>query len=138
MEVTVERKNKDLKHLGFVRIAAIQTFVFVSNLYEYAKQNSGPLRSAVGTVENTVTTVLGPVCNKFKGLPDDVLVFVDKKVIFFHLCPFLILRICVIREKSLFYMNGFYNLSGFSCGSDEKEYGKIGKMAVDDSYTLSL
>ncbi|XP_047159388.1 REF/SRPP-like protein At1g67360 [Vigna umbellata] len=80
LEVTVDRKNKDLKHLGFVRIAAIQTFVFVSNLYEYAKQNSGPLRSPVGTVENTVTTVLGPVCNKFKGFPDDVLVFVDKKV----------------------------------------------------------
>ncbi|CAJ1851730.1 unnamed protein product [Sphenostylis stenocarpa] len=80
LEVTVESKNKDLKHLGFVRVAAIQTFVFVSNLYEYAKQNSGPLRSAVGTVENTVTTVLGPVCNKLKDFPDDVLVFVDKKV----------------------------------------------------------
>ena len=80
LEVTVESKNKDLKHLGFVRIAAIQTFVIVSNLYEYAKQNSGPLRSAVGTVENTVTTVLGPVCNKFKDFPDDVLVYVDKKV----------------------------------------------------------
>ena len=80
LEVTVESKNKDLKHLGFVRIAAIQTFVIVSNLYEYAKQNSGPLRSVVGTVENTVTTILGPVCNKFKDVPDDVLVFVDKKV----------------------------------------------------------
>jgi len=99
LEVTVERKNKDLKHLGFVRIAAIQTFVFVSNLYVYAKQNSGPLRSAVGTVENTVTTVLGPVCNKFKGLPDDVLVFVDKKVIFFLLCPFLI-STSMCKEKN--------------------------------------
>lgn len=78
--MTVESKNKDLKHLGFVRIAAIQTFVIVSNLYEYAKQNSGPLRSAVGTVEGTVTTVLGPVYDKFKGVPDDVLVFVDNKV----------------------------------------------------------
>ncbi|KAK7311986.1 hypothetical protein RJT34_10503 [Clitoria ternatea] len=76
----IEGKNKELKHLGFVRIAAIQTYVIVLNLYEYAKHNSGPLRSAVGTVENTVTTVLGPVCNKFKGVPDDVLVFVDDKV----------------------------------------------------------
>jgi len=103
LEVTVDRKNKDLKHLGFVRIAAIQTFVFVSNLYEYAKQNSGPLRSAVGTVENTVTTVLGPVCNKFKGFPDDVLVFVDKKVTFFFLCLFLISHLC-------FKIKSFYNL----------------------------
>ncbi|TKY47766.1 REF/SRPP protein [Spatholobus suberectus] len=80
IDVKVESKNKELKHLGFVRIAAIRTFVFVSNLYEYAKQNSGPLRSAVGTVESTVTTVLGPVYNKFKGVPDDILVFVDNKV----------------------------------------------------------
>ncbi|RDY11862.1 REF/SRPP-like protein, partial [Mucuna pruriens] len=80
IEIKFERKNTELKHLGFVRVAAIHTFLFVSNLYEYAKQNSGSLRSAVGTVENTVTTVLGPVCNKFKGVPDDVLVFVDNKV----------------------------------------------------------
>ncbi|KAK7306364.1 hypothetical protein VNO77_44298 [Canavalia gladiata] len=80
IEVKVESKNKELKHLRFVRIAALQTYVFVSNLYESAKQNSGPLRSAVGTVESTVTTVLGPVCNKFKGVPDDLLVFFDNKV----------------------------------------------------------
>ncbi|MED6170142.1 hypothetical protein PIB30_027989 [Stylosanthes scabra] len=79
-EVKYENKNKELKHLGFVRVAAIQTFVVVSNLYEYAKQNSGPLRSAVGTVEGTVTSVLGPVYNKLKDVPDDVLVFVDNKV----------------------------------------------------------
>ncbi|OIW14663.1 hypothetical protein TanjilG_33005 [Lupinus angustifolius] len=74
------KKRQELKHLGFVRIAAIQGIVFVSYLYEYAKQNSGPLRSAVGTVEGTATTVLGPVYNKFKGFPDLVLVFVDNKV----------------------------------------------------------
>ncbi|KAL2332661.1 hypothetical protein Fmac_013874 [Flemingia macrophylla] len=80
IDAKFESRDKELQHLWFVRIAAIQTYVFVSNLYEYAKQNSGPLRSAVGTVENTVTTVLGPVCNKFRGVPDDVLVFVDNKV----------------------------------------------------------
>lgn len=74
------KKKQELKHLGFVRVAAIQAFVLVSYVYEYAKQNSGPLRSAVGTVEGAVTTVLGPVYNKFKGFPDDVLVFVDNKV----------------------------------------------------------
>lgn len=76
----VENQNKELKHLRFVRIAAIQTYVVVSHLYESAKNNSGPLRSAVETVEGTVTTVFGPVYNKFKGVPDDVLVFVDNKV----------------------------------------------------------
>jgi len=60
----------------------------MSSLYDYAKQNSGPLRSAVGTVEGTVTTVLGPVYNKFKPLPQDLLVFFDNKV-FFYLTLFL-------------------------------------------------
>lgn len=91
----VERKSdhhrQELKHLWFVKIAAIQAFVCMSNLYEYAKQNSGPLRSAVGTVEGTVATVLGPVYHKIKGVPQDLLLFVDNKVslcfiISFFLC----------------------------------------------------
>ncbi|KAK7387584.1 hypothetical protein VNO78_28491 [Psophocarpus tetragonolobus] len=80
LEAPVESKNRELKHLGFLRIAAIQTFLFVSNLYDYAKHNSGPLRSAVSTAETTVTTVLGPVCNKFRGVPHQLLLFVDDKV----------------------------------------------------------
>ncbi|KAM2157195.1 hypothetical protein ACFX1R_042794 [Malus domestica] len=73
-------KEKELKHLGFLRVAAIQTLVCVSNLYDYAKQNSGPLRSTVGTVEGEVTAVVGPVYRKFKGVPDDVLTFLNAKV----------------------------------------------------------
>uniref|UniRef100_A0A2P2IZ93 REF/SRPP-like protein At1g67360 n=1 Tax=Rhizophora mucronata TaxID=61149 RepID=A0A2P2IZ93_RHIMU len=79
-EMEIESKNQGLKHLGFVRIAAIHALACMSSLYEYAKQNSGPLRSVVGTVEGAVTTVVGPVCQKFKGAPDDLLVFLDKKV----------------------------------------------------------
>ncbi len=75
-----ESKKLELKHLGFVRIAAIQALVCVCNLYNYAKSNSGPLRSAVGTVESAVTTVVGPVYERFKGVPDDILVYVDTKV----------------------------------------------------------
>ncbi|KAG5521838.1 hypothetical protein RHGRI_034163 [Rhododendron griersonianum] len=73
-------KDRELKRLGFVRIYAINTLVFVSNLYDYAKNNSGSLKSAVGTVENAVTAVVGPVYDKFKGVPDDLLVFLDDKV----------------------------------------------------------
>lgn len=77
-----ERKKQELRHLGFMRIAAIQALVCVSSLYDYAKRNSGPLRSPVGTVESAVTAVVGPVYQKFKGVPDDLLVFLDKKVLF--------------------------------------------------------
>ncbi|XWS69249.1 hypothetical protein CRYUN_Cryun04dG0163100 [Craigia yunnanensis] len=79
-QVEFENKNQDMKHLAFVRVAAIRTLVCVSNLYEYAKQNSGPLRSTVGTVEGAVTTVVGPVYEKFKDVPDHLLGFLDKKV----------------------------------------------------------
>ncbi|KAK4716085.1 hypothetical protein R3W88_014423 [Solanum pinnatisectum] len=76
----MEKSEVNLKHLGFVRVLALNTAVLVSNLYDYAKQNSGPLRSTVGTVENAVTTVVRPVYERFKGVPDEVLVFLDKKV----------------------------------------------------------
>ncbi|CAI0627285.1 unnamed protein product [Linum tenue] len=70
----------ELKHLGIVRLAAIKALVTVSSLYGYAKQNSGPLRSTVGNVEGAVASVVGPVYQKFKGVPDHVLVFFDRKV----------------------------------------------------------
>ncbi|KAL2547203.1 REF/SRPP-like protein [Forsythia ovata] len=69
-----------VKHLRFVRIIAINAAVIVSNIYDYAKQNSGPLKSTVGTVENAVASVIGPVYEKFKGVPDDLLIFLDKKL----------------------------------------------------------
>lgn len=79
----MEKSEVNLKHLGFVRVLAINTAVLVSNLCDYAKQNSGPLRSTVGTVENAVTTVVKPVYERLKGVPDEVLVFLDKKVLIF-------------------------------------------------------
>uniref|UniRef100_A0A803M6N8 REF/SRPP-like protein n=1 Tax=Chenopodium quinoa TaxID=63459 RepID=A0A803M6N8_CHEQI len=63
-----KNEQQELKHLGFVRAAAINTIVWLTNLYDYAKINSGPLRSAVGTVEGAVTTVVTPVYNKFKDV----------------------------------------------------------------------
>lgn len=76
----MEKSDVELKHLGFARAIAINTVVFVSFLYEYAKENSGSLKSTVGSVENAVSTVVRPVYEKFKGVPDDILVFLDKKV----------------------------------------------------------
>ena len=72
----VATNNQELKHLGFVKIAA--------NLYEPANQNSGPLRSAVGMVE-------GSGYEKFKGVPNDLLVFVNNKVFLSPLSLLIIL-----------------------------------------------
>ncbi|PIM99299.1 hypothetical protein CDL12_28208 [Handroanthus impetiginosus] len=80
LKVEVEVRDTHLKHLGFVRILAINTVVLVSNLYEHAKQNSGPLKSTVGKVEDAVTAVVAPVYERIKGVPNDILIFLDQKV----------------------------------------------------------
>ncbi|XP_075490927.1 LOW QUALITY PROTEIN: stress-related protein-like [Primulina tabacum] len=71
---------KKLKHLDFVRVAAIYVIICSSTLYEYAKENSGPLKSGVRTVEATVQSVTGPVLEKFQHVPLQFLEFVDRKV----------------------------------------------------------
>ncbi|KAL3531454.1 hypothetical protein ACH5RR_010776 [Cinchona calisaya] len=79
--VTVEGdQTKELKYLDFVRVAAIYMVVCLSSLYEYAKENSGPLKPGVQTVEGTVKTVIGPVYQKFRHVPFELLNFVDRKV----------------------------------------------------------
>ncbi|KAI3467706.1 hypothetical protein Pfo_024369 [Paulownia fortunei] len=79
-QVEVEGSEMQLKHLRFVRILTINAVVLVSNIYDYAKQNSGSLKSTVDTVENAVTTVVGPVYDRLKGVPSDLLIFLDRKV----------------------------------------------------------
>ncbi|XP_075641098.1 stress-related protein-like isoform X2 [Castanea sativa] len=78
--VRVEENKKGLKYLDFVQVAAIYIVVCFSSLYEYAKENAGPLKPGVQTVEDTVRTVIGPVYEKFHDVPFELLKFVDRKV----------------------------------------------------------
>ncbi|KAL6208432.1 hypothetical protein ACLB2K_019381 [Fragaria x ananassa] len=77
---TVDCDEKKLKYLEFVEVAAIYAVLCFSSLYEYAKENAGPLKPGVQTVEGTVKTVIGPVYEKFQDLPFQLLKFVDRKV----------------------------------------------------------
>ncbi|XP_026379610.1 REF/SRPP-like protein At1g67360 [Papaver somniferum] len=81
-KVASEVQNKNtLKYLWFVKIAAIHGLICLWNLYEYGKQNtSGSLRSAIGKAEGTVTSIFSPVCDKFKNVPYDLLLFFDNKL----------------------------------------------------------
>lgn len=72
--------DEKLKYIDFVQVATIYVVVCLSTLYEYAKENSGPLRPGVEAVEGAVNTVLGPVCEKLHDLPFQLLKFVDRKV----------------------------------------------------------
>ncbi|KAK9945652.1 hypothetical protein M0R45_011156 [Rubus argutus] len=77
---TVNLNEKKLKYLEFVQVAAIYALVCFSSLYEFAKENAGPLKPGVQTVEGTVKAVVGPVYEKFQDLPFQLLKFVDRKV----------------------------------------------------------
>lgn len=75
-----EKDKQGLKYLEFVLVAALHALMFVAKLYSYAKENSGPLKPGVQTVENTVRSVVGPVYGKFHDVPIEVLKFVDRRV----------------------------------------------------------
>ncbi|KDP28138.1 hypothetical protein JCGZ_13909 [Jatropha curcas] len=77
---TVQDNDTKLKYLDFIRVAAIYLIVCFSTIYEYAKENSGPLKPGVQAVEGTVKTVIGPVYDMFRDVPFELLRFVDHKV----------------------------------------------------------
>ncbi|GFP92054.1 stress-related protein [Phtheirospermum japonicum] len=73
-------EEQRLKYLDFVQAAAFHAVMYAAKLYSYAKENSGPLKPGVDTVEGTVKTVVGPVYDKYHGVTVDVLKLVDRKV----------------------------------------------------------
>lgn len=87
-----------------MQVAAIYVVVSFTTLYEYAKGNSGPLKPGVQTVEGTVKTVIGPVYDKFRNVPLELLTFVDRKVRFNAPYVFCIYRI-VFNYKLIRVLN---------------------------------
>jgi len=77
---TTPETEQNLKYLDFVQIAALQVLLCCASVYNYAKENSGPLKPGVQTVEDNVKTVITPVYEKFRDVPLELLKFVDRKV----------------------------------------------------------
>ncbi|XP_047311293.1 REF/SRPP-like protein At3g05500 [Impatiens glandulifera] len=75
-----EEEAQRLKYLQFVQVALLQAAIGFSRLYGYAKNNSGPLKPSVETVEGTVKAVVGPAYGKYHDVPIELLKFVDRKV----------------------------------------------------------
>ncbi|KAK4424620.1 REF/SRPP-like protein [Sesamum alatum] len=73
-------EEQRLKYFEFVQVMALHALMCAARLYSYAKENSGPLKPGVDTVEGTVKTVVGPVYDKYHGVPIEVLKFIDRKV----------------------------------------------------------
>uniref|UniRef100_A0A6N2M8U3 Uncharacterized protein n=1 Tax=Salix viminalis TaxID=40686 RepID=A0A6N2M8U3_SALVM len=76
----VKDTEEKLEYLDFVQVVAIYVVVCFSSVYRYAKENSGPPKPGVRTVEDTVRTVIGPVSDKFHDVPFQLLKFVDHKI----------------------------------------------------------
>lgn len=97
----IQEDAKNLKYLDFVQVAALYAVVCFSTIYEYAKDNSGPLKPGVQTVEATVKTVIGPVYDNLHDVPFEFLYFVDRKVhiilSFFpsNTCIYVCFQICL-------------------------------------------
>ncbi|KAL5202060.1 hypothetical protein ABZP36_013012 [Zizania latifolia] len=73
-------EEERLRYLEFVQLAAAQVLVLAAAAYAYAKQGAGPLRPGVDHVEGSVKAVVGPVYDRFHGVPLDLLKFLDRKV----------------------------------------------------------
>ena len=76
-----------LKWLGFFQVAAQNVTTRLSVLYGYAKENFGPLKQVLDTIEGTMKLVVGPVYLKVQGKPFDILLLADRKV-----CPRSIIK----------------------------------------------
>lgn len=79
-ETLAPTTSPSLKYLGFVPVAVVTVVGYITSLYGYAKESSGPLKPGIVKVEGTVKSVAGPVYQKIEGKPLELLVFVDQKV----------------------------------------------------------
>lgn len=106
MGKATSEEEERLKYLEFVQVVTLHALMCCSRLYGYAKDNSGPLKPSVETVEGTVKTVVGPVYDKLHDVPIGLLKFVDHKVCnlsIYLCCWYGLFEIWGIMSKFFFY-----------------------------------
>jgi hypothetical protein len=88
-------EQQSLKYLGFFRVALTSTCVYLSTVYEAAKDQAGPLKPGVQDVEDLLKVVIRPLLYLADENFSKLLDFVDKKVC---LCAHIVQ--CVTLSKS--------------------------------------
>ncbi|KAI7754002.1 hypothetical protein M8C21_026264 [Ambrosia artemisiifolia] len=78
-EIESEQSTTELKYLWLLKKIAVRFVVVMSNVYEFAKENSGDFKTKVVLVENIIVSIFGPVYEKLKNLPEQTLEFVDNQ-----------------------------------------------------------
>ncbi|KAJ9128592.1 hypothetical protein P3X46_034718 [Hevea brasiliensis] len=67
-------KEEKLKYLEFVQATTDDAVTSLSNIYLYAKDNSGPLKPGVETIEGVAKTVVIPASK----IPTEAIKFADR------------------------------------------------------------
>lgn len=75
-----QEEQQGLKYLEGVQSASVHAISVMSNLYEYVKDKTGPLKPTVQSVEGTLINVVRPAYDKYHEVPNQVLKIVDRKV----------------------------------------------------------
>ncbi|KAL3498378.1 hypothetical protein ACH5RR_041110 [Cinchona calisaya] len=91
-----ESEEKRLKYFEFVQVAALHAVLCTAKLYDYAKDNSGPLKPSVQSIEGTVKNVVGPIYDKFHDVPVELLKFLDRKVFFCFLFLYILFFLVLV------------------------------------------
>lgn len=78
--LALQNEDQTLKYLGFFQVSAQKVITRLSVIYDYAKENSGPLKQGVDAMEGIVKVMVGPVYRKIEGKPFEVLRLADRKV----------------------------------------------------------
>lgn len=79
--VTATAQGPQLKYLGFFRIAVLELYVFILQVYAHLKEKSGSLKPSIESVEAAVQASIQPVVSRVAPVSDDYLEFIDSKVI---------------------------------------------------------
>lgn len=79
-QVKTEQSATELKYLGLWKKIVVRFVAILSNVYNFAKENSGDYKTTVVFIENKVVPTFGPIYKNLKELVDQTSVFVDDKV----------------------------------------------------------
>ncbi|GJY32564.1 REF/SRPP-like protein [Tanacetum coccineum] len=79
--VEIKQSTSELRHFGFLKEFTLKFLVVLSNVYDFAKENSGVMKTTLVSAENTMVSAIVPLYNKLKDLPEGILVFVDDKML---------------------------------------------------------
>eukprot|EP00252_Welwitschia_mirabilis_P025632 TRINITY_DN809_c0_g1_i1.p1 TRINITY_DN809_c0_g1~~TRINITY_DN809_c0_g1_i1.p1 ORF type:complete len:251 (+),score=45.45 TRINITY_DN809_c0_g1_i1:115-867(+) len=76
----LQNQSDGLRYLSFFHVAAQKAISRLGRVYQYGKENSGPLKQGISAVEGTVKVLVAPIFSKIQDKPYKILAYADRKV----------------------------------------------------------